>query len=160
MNANQAATRAEKAVEELHDAEEVTQAAIKATEEALAATQTMQEMQPQITKAASLVPALLRVEYPGHITTRNPRTHRVNARLLPASALQNIIFQIEAGNSVFVRPDGEIIRLGLGTTRINVLPTANIPLYQVLDITVEQPRIRQTEAGKIRRTAAGKIRLT
>lgn len=159
-NANQAATRAEKVVEELHDAEEVTQAAIKATEEALAATQTMQEMQPQITKAASLVPALLRVEYPGHITTRNPRTHRVNARLLPASSLQNIIFQVEAGNSVFVRPDGEIIRRGIGTTRINVLPTANIPLYQVLDITVEQPRIRQTGAGKIRRTAAGKIRLT
>lgn len=159
-NANQAAGRAEKAVEDLHNAEEVTTAAIKATEEALAATRTMQEMQPQIDKAASLVPALLRVEYPGHITTRNPRAHRVDARLLPASALQNIIFQVESGNSVFVRPDGEIIRRGIGTTRINVLPTANIPLYKVLDITVELPRIRQTGTGKIRRTAAGKIRLT
>lgn len=159
-NANQATQRAEKAVADLADASEVTQDAIDATNRALAATQIMQEMQPQIEKAAALVPTLLQVNYPAHITTTNPRELHIDARLLPASALQNVIFQVEQGTSVFVRPDGKIMRRGVGTTRINVLPTANIPLFQTIDIIVEQPHIRLTGVGKIRRTAAGKIRLT
>ncbi len=131
-----------------------------ATQNAQEITQTMRDMKPQIEEAASLIPGLLRMKYPAHITTANTRRQVVEAKLLPSWSLQNIIFQVEEGTSVFVRPDGEIIRRGVGTTRINVLPTANIPLFQTIDITVEQPRIRLTGAGKIRRTAAGNIRLT
>lgn len=117
--------------------------------------------------AAAPVPDGLRVETPAPITLRNPVPRFIEARVLPAGALQNIIFQAyggaagsACGQSAFVAPDGRILPLAPGVTLVNVIPTGGTRFYKTVEVRVVAPALRLAAPGALRLDASGNIRLT
>lgn len=117
--------------------------------------------------AAAPVPDGLRIDTPGPITLRNPVPRFIEARVLPAGALQNIIFQAyggaagsACGQSALVAPDGRILPLAPGVTLVNVIPTGGTRFYKTVEVRVVAPALRLAAPGVLRLDASGNIRLT
>ncbi len=117
--------------------------------------------------AAAPVPDGLRVDCPAQLTLGNPVPHFISARVLPPSALQNVIYQAfggaagsACGQSAFVAPDGRILPLAPGVTHVHVIPTGGTRLYKTVTVQVVAPALRLAAPGVLRLDSAGNIRLT
>lgn len=95
------------------------------------------------------IPQTMVVDIPGPITLGNQIEHRIKATLMPEDN-NNVLFLSAGGNSVSVMPDGRIVPLKTGTTRVYVIPIHNVELYQMVEIVVNNPSMRLTSGGTIR----------
>ena len=109
--------------------------------------------------AAAPVPDGLRVDSPAPLTLGNPVPRYIKARVLPAGALQNIIYQA-FGGAAGVEPDGRILPFRPGTARVHVIPTGGTRFYKTVTVQVVAPALRMAAPGALRLDAAGNIRLT
>lgn len=110
-------------------------------------------------QVAAPVPDGLRVVTPAPITLRNPVPRFIEARVLPAGALQNIIFQAYGG-AAGVEPDGRLLPFRPGVARVHVIPTAGTRFYKAVEVRVVAPALRLAAPGALRLDASGNIRLT
>lgn len=109
--------------------------------------------------AAAPVPDGLRVDCPAKITIGNPVARFISARVLPPSALQNVIYQA-FGGAAGVEPDGRILPFRPGTARVHVIPTGGTRFYKTVTVQVVAPALRLAAPGALRLDSAGNIRLT
>lgn len=105
------------------------------------------------------LPSGLRAADPAPLTLGNPVPRYIEAVVLPTSALQNIIYQTAPGASVFVEPDGRVVPMGAGVSRVNVIPTNATRLFKSVAVTVVAPSLRLSGSG-LRLDADGNLRLT
>lgn len=108
---------------------------------------------------AAPVPDGLRVAAPASLTLGNAVPQYIRARVLPAGALQNVIFQA-FGGAAGVEPDGRVLPFRPGVARVHVIPTLGTRFYKTVEIRVVAPALRLAAAGALRLDAAGNIRLT
>lgn len=109
-------------------------------------------------RAAAPVPHSLRVPHSLVVTLGNPVPRYIGARLLPASALQNIIYQA-FGGAAGVEPDGKILPFRPGIATVHVIPTNATTLYKSVAVQVVAPSLR-ISGSVLRLDRAGNIRLT
>lgn len=109
--------------------------------------------------AAAPVPDGLCVEMPAPVTLGNPVPRYINARVLPAGAQQNIIYQA-FGGAAGVEPDGRILPFRPGSARVHVIPTGGTRYYKTVTVQVVAPALRLAAPGALRLDSAGNIRLT
>lgn len=109
--------------------------------------------------AAAPVPDGLRVDCPAQLTLGNPVPRFISARVLPPSALQNVIYQA-FGGAAGVEPDGRILPFRPGTARVHVIPTGGTRFYKTVSVQVVAPALRLAAPGVLRLDSAGNIRLT
>lgn len=148
------------------DADTATAAAIAAAQRAEAATQATEQqraiLEALIERAQHVtagVPTGMEVESPDTVTMGNPVKQYVRGRVLPTSALQNVLYLAD-GKAVDVLPDGEIVPKAIGTSRVHVIPTDGTRFYKTVQVETVAPRIRTTAAGTMRLDKQGNIRLT
>lgn len=160
--ADAAATAARKAKA---DADAATAAATAAAQRAEAATQASEQqravLEALIERAQHVtagVPTGMVVESPDTVTMGNPVKQYVRGRVLPTSALQNVLYLAD-GKAVDVLPDGEIVPKAIGTSTVHVIPTDGTRFYKTIQVEMVAPRIR-TAAGAMRLDKHGNIRLT
>ena len=161
-DADTAAAAARKAKQ---DADTATAAAIAAAQRAEAATQATEQqraiLEALIERAQHVtagVPTGMEVESPATVTMGNPVKQYVRGRVLPTSALQNVLY-LSDGRAVDVLPDGEIVPKAAGTSRVHVIPTDGTRFYKTVQVETVAPRIR-TAGNAMRLDAQGNIRLT
>ena len=109
--------------------------------------------------AAAPVPDGLRVDCPAQLTLGNPVPRFISARVLPPSALQNVIYQA-FGGAAGVEPDGRILPFRPGIARVHVIPTGGTRFYKTVTVQVVAPALRLAAPGVLRLDSAGNIRLT
>lgn len=160
----QAKTDAETATAE---AQEATQAATQAKENAETATEETQEATAEVIDATSallnflgsILPTALSVEAVPRLTFGNKFPVRINAVLSPSGVRQNIIF-ISDGKAVTVAPDGRLTVVGVGRSTVQVIPTINTALAQVIEVVVGEPTVRFVNTRtRLRLTQSGAFRL-
>ncbi len=152
--------------------------AAKSATDAAAATNAQRELTEQSRRrleavadraelAAAPVPDGLRVDCPGSVTLGNPVPRYIHARVLPAGAQQNVIYQAfggaagsACGQSAFVAPDGRILPLAPGITNVHVIPVGGTRFYKTVTVRVVAPSLRLAASGALRLDSAGNIRLT
>ncbi|MDR2894243.1 MAG: hypothetical protein LBU97_02135 [Alistipes sp.] len=101
----------------------------------------------QSESAGRVIPLVMNVTPPRRITLGNPVRQFVKAELLPSFAMQNVFFMGD-GKAVEVEPDGAVSVLGIGKSRVHVIPTENTALQQTVEVEVVDPSaITQTAAG-------------
>ena len=161
-DADTAAAAARKAKQ---DADTATAAAIAAAQRAEAATQATEQqraiLEALIERAQHVtagVPTGMEVTSPATVTIGNPVKQYVRGKVLPTSALQNVLY-ISDGKAVDVLPDGEIVAKEPGTSTVQVIPTDGTRFYKTIQVETVEPRIRTT-GNAIRLDAQGNIRLT
>lgn len=110
-------------------------------------------------QAAQPIPAGLRVETPAPVTIGNPVPRYIAAKVLPLSALQNIIYQT-TGTVAEIEPDGRIVPKEPGTQRVHIIPTGGTRYYKTVTLTVVAPSLRLSSGNSLRLDASGNIRLT
>lgn len=101
------------------------------------------------------IPQTMVVDVPGPITFGNQVEQRIKATLKPEDD-GNVLFLPAGGDSVSVMPDGRIVPLKAGLTRVYVIPVHNVELYQMVEIVVNTPGMRLTSGGTIRINDAGR----
>ena len=106
-----------------------------------------------------IMPTGLQVESPTSLTVGNNHEHFMKAKILPASAYQNVIY-IADNKAVSVEPDGRILINGVGHSLVHVVPLANPGLYKTVGITVHQPYMRKTAVNTLRFMSDGTLSLT
>lgn len=148
------------------DADAATAAAIAAAQRAEAATQATEQqraiLEALIERAQHVtagVPTGMEVESPDTVTMGNPVKQYVRGRVLPTSALQNVLYLAD-GKAVDVLPDGEIVPKAPGTSRVHVIPTDGTRFYKTIQVETVPPRIRTNADGTMRLDKQGNIRLT
>lgn len=94
----------------------------------------------QADSAGRVIPLVMTVEPPRRITYGNPVKQYIKASLLPQFAVQNVLW-LSDGKSVDVEPDGEVVVLGLGKSRVHVIPTENTALHQTVTVEVVRPSL-------------------
>lgn len=94
----------------------------------------------QADSAGRVIPLVMTVEPPRRITYGNPVKQYIKASLLPQFAVQNVLW-LSDGKAVDVEPDGEVVVLGLGTSRVHVIPTENTALHQTITVEVVRPSL-------------------
>ncbi len=94
----------------------------------------------QADSAGRVIPLVMTVEPPRRITYGNPVKQYIKASLLPQFAVQNVLW-LSDGKAVDVEPDGEVVVLGLGTSRVHVIPTENTALHQTVTVEVVRPSL-------------------
>lgn len=109
--------------------------------------------------AAAPVPDGLRVDSPATLTLGNPVPRFIKARVLPAGALQNVIYQA-FGGAAGVEPDGRNLPFRPGSARVHVIPTGGTRFYKTVTVQVVAPALRLAASGALRLDASGNIRLT
>ncbi len=121
----------------------------------------MQAIQQLIVADAQLSPSRIEVTAPRQITIANKIPQRIEAKVFPAYLVNNVIYQIPTGggDSIDVLPDGTIILLGVGKSRVRVIAANNTNLYQTVEVEVKAPVARLTSSGKVRLTSNGGIRI-
>jgi len=139
-------------------AEEAAQAAATAAEELAATRAMLEELTARAEKAARAVPTGLKVEAPARVTIGNTVTQYVSAAVKPDSALQNVVMLTD-GESVKIEPDGRIVTVKRGKTRVHVIPTAGVAYYKTVEIEAVMPSLRMAGGG-MRLDGGGNIRLT
>lgn len=97
----------------------------------------------QADSAGRVIPLVMTVEPPRRITYGNPVKQYIKARLLPQFAVQNVLW-LSDGKAVDVEPDGEVVVLGLGKSRVHVIPTENTALHQTVTVEVVRPSLIKT----------------
>lgn len=103
-------------------------------------------------------PIQLAVKSPTEITLTNLAQPRIEANILPKFGLGGVLF-ISDNKALEITPDGKIIPLAVGVSRVNVVATGNTSLYKQLLIAVVPPRMRMS-GDCIRLDGNGNIRLT
>jgi hypothetical protein len=97
--------------------------------------------------AGRVIPLAIEITLPGKITLGNDVQQYIRAKLLPAFAVQNVIF-LGDGKAVEVEPDGSVAVLGPGKSRVHVIPTENTSLHRTVEIEVVYPSfIKESAAG-------------
>lgn len=137
-------------------------AAVETQAERVLTEQTRQRLESVADRAEQValsVPSGLRVETPAHVTVGNPVPRYIAAKVLPLSALQNIIYQTD-GTAAVIEPDGRIVPKEPGTQRVHVIPTGGTRYYKTVTLTVVAPALRLSAADALRLDASGNIRLT
>lgn len=94
----------------------------------------------QANSAGRVIPLVMTVEPPRRITYGNPVKQYIKASLLPQFAVQNVLW-LSDGKAVDVEPDGEVVVLGLGKSRVHVIPTENTALHQTVTVEVVRPSL-------------------
>ncbi|MFS2391664.1 hypothetical protein AAH174_05710 [Bacteroides thetaiotaomicron] len=94
----------------------------------------------QADSAGRVIPLVMTVEPPRRITYGNPVKQYIKASLLPQFAVQNVLW-LSDGKAVDVEPDGEVVVLGLGISRVHVIPTENTALHQTITVEVVRPSL-------------------
>ena len=94
----------------------------------------------QADSAGRVIPLVMTVEPPRRITYGNPVKQYIKASLLPQFAVQNVLW-LSDGKAVDVEPDGEVEVLGLGKSRVHVIPTENTALHQTVTVEVVRPSL-------------------
>lgn len=165
-NAQEARTAAHAATAAIKTVGQVTDDARSIAERAEAATQATEQqravLEALIDRAQHVtagVPTGMEVEAPATVTMGNPVKQYVRGRVLPTSALQNVLYLAD-GKAVDVLPDGEIVPQAIGTSRVHVIPTDGTRFYKTIQVETVAPRIRTTAAGTMRLDKQGNIRLT
>lgn len=97
----------------------------------------------QADSAGRVIPLVMTVEPPHRITYGNPVKQYIKASLLPQFAVQNVLW-LSDGKAVDVEPDGEVVVLGLGKSRVHVIPTENTALHQTVTVEVVRPSLIKT----------------
>lgn len=152
-----ATDEAETATEDAIAATEYTEAATvdanKATEEARNATQAI------LQAFSSLVPSGMTVNAPSRITFGNISPNlRIDADLAPEGTAKNIIY-IGDNKAVEVDTEGRLTVIGLGTSKIHVVPTLNTALARTVLIEVGSPTLRKVKTKSLRLLGNGNFRL-
>ena len=119
----------------------------------------LEEVADRAELVAMPVPSGLRVEAPAPVTIGNPVPRYIEAKVLPYSALQNIIYQTD-GTAAYIEPDGGIVPREPGTARVHVIPTGGTKYYKTVTLTVVAPRLRLSAPDRLRLDAKGNLRLT
>lgn len=119
----------------------------------------LEEVADRAELVAMPVPSGLRVEAPAPVTIGNPVPRYIEAKVLPYSALQNIIYQTD-GTAAYIEPDGRIVPREPGTARVHVIPTGGTKYYKTVTLTVVAPRLRLSAPDRLRLDAKGNLRLT
>jgi hypothetical protein len=109
--------------------------------------------------AAAPIPDGLHVDTPAPVTLGNPVPRYISARVLPAGALQNIIYQAYGG-AAGVEPDGRILPFRPGSATVHVIPTGGTQYYKTITVQVVAPVLRLDASGALRLDSTGNIRLT
>ena len=137
-------------------------AAVSAQTEQALTEQTRQKVE-EVAKRAEMVarpiPSGLRVKEPEPVTIGNPVPRYIEAKVLPYSALQNIIYQTD-GTAVYIEPDGHIIPKAPGMVRVHAIPTNNTIHYKTVRLTIIAPAVRLAAPDRLRLDANGNLRLT
>ena len=154
--AKTATTKADNAAKSAQDAAVATQSERALTEQSR---QHLEEVAERAEKAAAPVPNGLRVDTPAPITLGNPVARYISARVLPAAAQQNIIYQA-FGGAAGVEPDGRILPFRVGSATVHVIPTGGTQFYKTVTVRVVAPARRLAASGSLRLDSAGNIRLT
>lgn len=94
----------------------------------------------QADSAGRVIPLVMTIEPPRRITYGNPVKQYIKASLLPQFAVQNVLW-LSDGKAVDVEPDGEVVVLGLGKSRVHVIPTENTALHQTVTVEVVRPSL-------------------
>lgn len=137
-------------------------AAVETQAERVLTEQTRQRIESVADRAEQValpVPSGLRVETPAPVTVGNTMPRYIAAKVLPLSALQNIIYQTD-GTAAGIEPDGRIVPKEPGTQRVHVIPTGGTRYYKTVTLTVVAPALRLSAADTLRLDASGNIRLT
>lgn len=97
--------------------------------------------------AGRVIPLKMEVAPPSRITMGNTVRQYIKAALLPTFALQNVMF-LSDEKAVDVEPDGAVNILGLGKSKVRVIPTENTALFQTVEIEVVNPSfLTQSNGG-------------
>lgn len=109
--------------------------------------------------AGRVIPLVVNVTPPHKITLGNAVTQFIKAELLPSFAVQNVLF-LGDGKAVDVEPDGAVQVLGLGKSRVHVIPTENTALHKTVEIEVVNPSIIDASIDSMLLVGDGTIFLT
>lgn len=109
--------------------------------------------------AGRVIPLVVNVTPPHKITLGNTVAQFIKAELLPSFAVQNVLF-LGDGKAVDVEPDGAVTVLGLGKSRVHVIPTENTALHKTVEIEVVRPSFVKESANGLFMTAGNNILLT
>ena len=109
--------------------------------------------------AGRVIPLVVNVTSPRKITLGNAITQYIKAELLPSFAVQNVLF-LGDGKAVEVEPDGALTVLGLGKSRVHVIPTENTALHKTVEIEVVRSSFVNESAGGLLLTADNNMILT
>ncbi len=102
----------------------------------------------QADSAGRVIPLVMTVEPPRRITYGNPVKQYIKASLLPQFAVQNVLW-LSDGKSVDVEPDGEVVVLGFGKSRVHVIPTENTALHQTVTVEVVRPSLIKSDHASL-----------
>lgn len=109
--------------------------------------------------AGRVIPLVMNVTPPQKITLGNTVTQYIKAELLPSFAVQNVLF-LGDSKAVDIDPDGAVHVLGLGKSRVHVIPTENTALHKTIEIEVVRPSALKDADGGLLVTAENNILLT
>lgn len=102
----------------------------------------------QADSAGRVIPLVMTVEPPHRITYGNHVKQYIKASLLPQFAVQNVLW-LSDGKAVDVEPDGEVVVLGLGKSRVHVIPTENTALHQTVTVEVVRPSLIKSDHASL-----------
>ncbi len=156
QKAKAATAQANTATQNAQDAAVETQAERVLTEQTR---QRLESVTDRAEQVAQPIPSGLRVETPAPVTIGNPVPRYIAAKVLPLSALQNIIFQTD-GTVAGIEPDGRIVPKEPGTQLVHIIPTGGTRYYKTVTLTVVAPSLRLSSGNSLRLDASGNIRLT
>lgn len=154
--ADEATTKAKEATQLANQATENTNDAITAAEKATNAAVNATDKATKFIER--LVPTSLTVKPIPRITIGNENRFRIETLLTPENVVKNIIF-ISDNKAVAVSPDGQITVVGAGRSTVQVIPTLNTALAQVIQVEVGEPTARLNTRSSLRLTSAGTFRL-
>lgn len=160
--ANSAATAAGAAAELASDkageAAIAAQTADSKAQEAQGKIDEMNELKDAITAQYKAKPTSMTLAYPPSVSDSTVEPVYIRSELLPVGVGNNVLF-ISDNKAVAVSPDGRIIPLAVGVSKIDVIPTENTPIYQSIQIEVVKGRcLRKTSSGTFRLTGSGSFR--
>ncbi|MEG2403102.1 MAG: hypothetical protein RSB34_09260, partial [Muribaculaceae bacterium] len=99
-------------------------------------------------KLLDRIPTAIELDYQQNITFRNNVLKRIAYTLTPLKAYCNVLF-LGDDNAVSVTPDGMLRTNKPGVSKIHVIPTDNVSLYQTVTITVVEPTLRKLSANSL-----------
>lgn len=154
--ADEATTKAKEATQLANQATENTNKAITAAEKATNAAVSATYKATKFIER--LVPTSLTIKPVPRITIGNKNRFCIETLLTPENVAKNLIF-ISDNKAVAVSPDGQITIVGAGRSTVQVIPTLNTALAQVIQVEVGEPTARLNTRSSLRLTSAGTFRL-
>ena len=96
---------------------------------------------------------------PSVVTLANKVPQKICASLFPRFGIGSVLF-ISDNKAVEVTPDGNVLPLALGTSKVHAVASANSSVYKSLCIEVVPPRLRLSASGALILDGKGNTRLT